>query len=382
MASPGVEQPFTLQAAYFDGQVAGHTDVSVYVEPAADRLTLREERADRAPLLRATWRLSELRAIRDHGLKQGEVFRIEGNEEARLLIEDGTMAQALRRVAPDLDRVTVKRGTGRKVLLWVAGAVASLVLTLFVILPNLADTMAALIPPAREEAIGQTVVAQIDRMFSGGRGGKFCASSEGLAALDKMTERVAGELDLPYPLKVRVLQNPLVNAFAAPGGHIVFFSALIEKAESPEEVAGVLAHEIGHVAARDPLRITLRAAGSAGLLSMVLGDFAGGTLVLVMSEQLMKASYTREAEAQADEFALDLLAKAELPAKAFADFFDKLKDEYGESSGFVQYFESHPHLSSRADAARAAETLDHDAFRPVLNEEEWKALRDMCGAKG
>nr|WP_255569832.1 M48 family metallopeptidase [Actibacterium sp. 188UL27-1] len=211
--------------------------------------------------------------------------------------------------------------------------------------------------------------------------GQFCSTSEAEAAIAKMSDRLTDELDLPYPLKIRIMKTEMINAFAAPGGHIVFFSGLIDKADTPEEVAGVLAHEIAHVVARDPLRIALRAAGSAGILSMVLGDFAGGTLVLIMAEQVMQASYTREAEAQADEFALRLLKDAGLPAEAFAAFFDKLREEYGDTDGAMEYLSSHPNLASRAAAARAAETQP-DAFEPVLSETEWAALQSVCKSSG
>lgn len=65
-----------------------------------------------------------------------------------------------------------------------------------------------------------------------------------------------------------------------PGGLIILFRGLIDAAESSDEVAAVYAHELGHVVARDPTRIALRSAGSIGVLGLLLGDFAGGAVVL------------------------------------------------------------------------------------------------------
>ena len=101
------------------------------------------------------------------------------------------------------------------------------------------------------------------------------------------------------PLTVIVLDDPMVNAFAAPGGQIVFFRGMIESAESPDELAAVMAHEVGHVVARDPTRLALRSVGSVGLLGLLLGDFAGGGLIVVLADQLLDSSYSREAEEKA-----------------------------------------------------------------------------------
>ena len=143
-------------------------------------------------------------------------------------------------------------------------------------------------------------------------------------------------------------------------------------------MAGVLAHELGHVVNRDPLRITLRTAGSAGILSMILGDFAGGAVVVLVTEQVMQASYTREAEAGADDFAFELLRRAELPTEDMARFFEKLRDQYGDTEGALEYLASHPNLAGRATAAREAETREEGDFTPVLTAREWEALRAIC----
>jgi predicted Zn-dependent protease len=100
----------------------------------------------------------------------------------------------------------------------------------------------------------------------------------------------------------------MVNAFALPGGHIIVMRGLIEMAQTPEHLAAVLAHELGHVAQRDPILQALRAAGTAGLLSLVLGDATGGTVLALAGETLISAKNSRAVEARADDFALAQLA--------------------------------------------------------------------------
>jgi beta-barrel assembly-enhancing protease len=181
---------------------------------------------------------------------------------------------------------------------------------------------------------------------------------------------------LPIALTVTVLDHGMVNAFALPGGQIVIFRGLIDEAQSAEELAAVVAHEIGHVAARDPTRIALRSAGSIGILGLLFGDFAGGTAVLFLTEQLIQADYTREAEAAADSYAHQLLLAADLPPAALASLFERL-DMQDPQLPMLQHFMSHPELGNRIEAARAATPAGRE-FAPLLSARQWADLQSVC----
>ncbi|WP_116084977.1 M48 family metallopeptidase [Tropicimonas sp. IMCC34011] len=363
----------SVPALFHDGRTAGERAVRAVADAGSGRMTILAESG--APL--AIWPLKDVRQVRDPGSKGHGVFHLSGTDEARLVVEAARDVAALAALCPNRKASATPPGTARRILVRGVAAIGAILLILFVILPRLSDTIARMIPPDREEQIGTTVVAQVERAFGARGEDAMCSTAEGDAALQKMRDRLIADLDVPYDVKIRVLDSGMVNAFAAPGGHVVIFSALIYAAESPEEVAGILAHELGHVASRDPLRLTLRAAGSAGILSLVIGDFAGGAAAAVIAEQVASAAYTREAEAAADRFAFDMLAAAELPSEAIAQFFDRLREEHGDMGGVLEYVASHPSLAGRAEAARSAETQG-DAFAPVLSEEEWQSLRAIC----
>ncbi|MBT0959206.1 M48 family metallopeptidase [Alphaproteobacteria bacterium KMM 3653] len=367
------EQLLTFPGRFFDGLTAGAYQVQARIDPISQTLAIGG--VDGTVL--ANWPLDELRMIKDPGYDDGVVICLAGDHEARLNIKYGEDLAILEEHAKFLKRTDVKKGTLPKILIWLGGAAAAVALMLFVILPGLANTIATVIPPEREKKIGETVVSQMEFMLGSSDGSGFCSTAQGDEALAKMTARLTEGLDIPYDLSVRVIDHPMVNAFAAPGGHIVIVRGLLDRADTPEEVAGVLAHELGHVYNRDPLRITLRAAGSAGLISMVLGDFTGGALIVLVSEQVMQASYTRAAEANADLFAHERLAASGIPAEGLATFFDKLRIQHGDTEGVMEYISSHPNLASRAQAARDAET-GAEGFEPVLNEEDWAALQAIC----
>ena len=363
-------------ADFMDGESARVQRVRLSLAPAEGRLRLFPP-GDGKPL---EWPLAEIRRIPDQADPGWAVLGLAGDHPARLILRDGEVAALLSRLCPDLERRDTTPGPGRRLALLAGGAVASVALIIFVLVPVMADRLAELLPVEGERALGDSTFRQIRRALDedGGFGVPLCNAPAGRRALDRMRGRLEAEAELPHALRLFVLDHPMVNAFALPGGNIVLFRGLLQEAGSAEEVAGVLGHEIGHVANRDPTRMALRSAGSIGVLGLLLGDFAGGALVLFLTERLIQANYSRTAEAESDAYAQALLARAGLPSAPMAGFFLRLKAESGEAEGLASHLASHPDLQARAAAARAADTVG-DGFTPVLRPAEWAALRNICG---
>jgi predicted Zn-dependent protease len=253
-------------------------------------------------------------------------------------------------------------------------------LIVFVLVPMLAAQLAEMIPPKREQQLGDAVVGQLQSLLSlAGEGRpKLCDDPGGLAALERMGARLNPNPELPYPLRLDVIDHGLVNAVALPGGRILVFRGLIDAASNPEEVAGVLAHEIGHVVYRDPTREALRAAGTAGILGLLIGDIFGASFAVMATDAVLNASYRRDAETRADETAYRLLAAAKLPTQPFADFFDKMRRKYGETPEMLKLIASHPGLAERAERAAAADRIGDGPFEPSISDRDWIALRGIC----
>ena len=359
-----------VDAVFHDGTTADRIDVQV-TKGSDGTLLIR----DAAGVQRARWPLADVREQRDHGFHKAIVL-FHPDRDARLLVTGRFNMRLIREVCPSLRRSAMPQGTARKLVIWSTGAVAALGLLYFVILPGLAERLAVLVPPEQEEVFGEAVVGQIERFLGGEDGSLFCETDKGRAALDAMTATLMQDRALPYDLSVRVFDDEMINAFAVPGGKVVLMRGLIEAAESPDEVAAVLAHEIGHVAARDPIRAALRTAGSAGILSMVFGDFAGGAVVVLLTEQFLHAQYSQALEAAADDYAIAMMQDAGLPPGALGDMFERLREEHGEMDGVVSAFLSHPQLSERIRVARAADA--EATASPVLDDEDWQALRAIC----
>ncbi len=370
------QAPPPRSGTYFDGHSSMRHDVDLAVSEASRTLRLSGDTLGDDHL----WPLDDIREHRDHAHKGAAIFGCPQEGDARLTVNDTQTASRLRALCPNLKQTDVRKGAYRTIAIWGFGAVASVLLIVFVIIPALAATLANRLPVEREVALGNTVMRQLEKFLGSEAAGDLaCSSPEGDLALQKMTARLSDQIDSPYTLRIRVLNHKMVNAFAVPGGNIVLFDGLIQDATSPEMVAGVLAHEFGHVINRDSTRLMMQTAGSAGLLGMLLGDFAGGAAVLLISDQLITASYQQEAEANADTFAHDVLASASLPSAPMGAFFLRMKEQHGDVNRLLSHLVSHPDLDGRADAAVAADTVGDGDFTAVLDADEWAALRGICG---
>lgn len=372
----GEGRTFSAFADFVDGTRAIVRRVEVELAP--DRLSILLPGGERID-----WPADTLRALPDQADPGVLVLTQAGDDLSRLYVADTEIVTRLKANAPQLrKRPPIEHK--RRIVGWGVGAVASVALILFVLVPMLAAQLAAYLPPAGEKALGDATFDRIRMALSqGGVPIATCEAPAGMAALAKIEARLGAGPDLPYPVEVTVLDHDLVNAFAMPGGRIVIFRGLIDEAENGEEVAAVLAHELGHVVNRDPTRDALRLAGSVGVLGLIFGDFAGGTVVLLLANNLINARYSQAAEGRADDYAHHLLTEAGVPPAALGTFFERLRAEYGDEEGIAAHFASHPQMTARIEAALAAQ---HDAEAagslgpPVLTPQQWRDLRNICGA--
>lgn len=359
------------EGRYFDGEVAAPRDVIVKFGDAS--LMILD--TDDMPVTH--WPLATLRNVAGAGAALSLTPDQSGAE--RLSVDDPVMIEALRAVCPDLDaRRPTPRKRWRKIAIWGAAALVSVYLIIFHLIPSLSDQMAELIPPDAEIAMGETMSDQFAQLITGFENPRFCTNPDGARALAHLTTRLTPSGGVHVPLTVRVLDHKIANAFALPGGQIIISRGLLTLATTPEEVAGVLAHEIGHVVNRDPTRLTLRSAGVAGILGVLLGDFTGAGATVLLSEALLSTGYQRDAERAADEFAIRLMAEKNLPTTPFAAFFLKLAKKTGETPALLTHLASHPDLRGRAANATAADTIGDNPFEPALSDQQWVALRGIC----
>ncbi|HWF59724.1 MAG TPA: M48 family metallopeptidase [Nitrospira sp.] len=173
-----------------------------------------------------------------------------------------------------------------------------------------------------------------------------------VATVNEITRRLAEQIpENPYTFDVTVVRSDIVNAFALPGGYIVVFTGLMKKAESPEEVAGVLAHELNHVLQRHGLERIVKQLGFVAVVSIVLGNPPGlGGVMKQLGVELMTLKFGRAQETEADRTGLQLLHRAKIDPSGMITFFQRLAEK---DEGRVEWLSTHPMSSARADRLKA-----------------------------
>lgn len=154
-----------------------------------------------------------------------------------------------------------------------------------------------------------------------------------------------------YSYKWYVAEDPGINAFAVPGGYVVVNTGLIQAADSAEEVAGVLAHEVQHVELRHTLKNMMHTLGLRAALALALGDVGSGALG-DMAANLSELKFSRELESEADTNGLAALRRAGIAPQGMVSFFDKLSREQGATPPAL--LSTHPASQERM---RALQTM-------------------------
>ncbi len=378
-------------STYYDGLSARVHNVFPVLEPGLLRLRDHEGRT------LALWIVEEI--IRRKSGERGVWLLVHEGGEGRLFLRDTRTQARLREINPRLglnfDAARAARISGLSLALLALGG-----LILWQGLPVLAAQLTAAVPPGLERRMGERIRGDLlgqvasslpapdiltcsrEERIAGEcparrdlpKSAALCAEPEGSAALRRLADHVARDVDLPWPLSVEVVNMKISNAGAIPGGYIVLFRGLIEEAESPDMIAGVLAHEIGHVAARHGLQGLIRNTSAWFLLGLITGDLTGALAIAGVA--LVGAAYSREMEREADAYAVDLMRRRKIDPEPLAAWMEKLGQD--GPPGLFSLFLTHPRSPERAAVLREIQVENP---RPVLSDSDFAALKKICGEK-
>lgn len=359
-ASSGVYGRFS------DGRSAAARDASVSLRLSGVEIVLPN------PYQRLIWPYASLKAtepVRTHAI---DVLLTSSEQPgASLFVPNPDFARRLREHAPHLTAGAERLRHARPWLIGSSALVGAIAL-IYAAGWSPIRTLAGVLPESWRDRLGQSAIASMTE------GHKACAAPNGVAALVRLNQRLAKAAGMDQPFKVTVYDWSLTNAFAVPGGHVVMTKGLIEKAMSADEVAGVLAHEIGHGIELHPETGMIRAIGLAAAIELMLGG-SGGTLAN-MGVLLAQLGYTRVAEHEADLQALRLLKDAGISNRGLADFFKRVERTEGEDgvAKSIKDFDllrTHPPTADRERLVRGQK--DYPAT-PALDAASWQDLKSIC----
>jgi predicted Zn-dependent protease len=227
------------------------------------------------------------------------------------------------------------------------GIVLVSVLTVRYGLPALSGWAASTLPPQADRLIGARTLEVLDRVALQPSG----LDAQRQASLQNLFARMTAKLEdgHDYRLELRGGRRLGPNALALPSGIVVMTDELVAIAKHDEEIAAVLAHEIGHVRGRHALRQLIQGAGISILALVVLGDVSSVTALASAAPVLLQARNSRDFEREADEFARRWLRSAGIPAQRFDDILCRMtRTARGKGVDPPVFLSTHPATVERA----------------------------------
>jgi predicted Zn-dependent protease len=191
--------------------------------------------------------------------------------------------------------------------------------------------------------------------------------------LDSMLHRLANANGTdPSTFHLHVVKSQEINAFALPGSQLVVYTGLLREANSPEVVAGVLAHEMAHIRLGHVRLKLAKELGLAVLLSATNSNASPEVMRSVL-HHLSSTAFDRKLETEADAAALTYLRKAGIDPGPLADFFEQLRTGAGVEKHVPDWISTHPDPETRERWFRSGPV---SKTRPVVSAEKWEALRE------
>jgi len=352
-------------AVYFDGHSNRKRLVSLWF--GARALEIVEEGTVTA------WPYGEIRRVDSpHGMLR--LRCLSGPPLARLEIYNETAkANIASRCAATLGAGVTDAAQIRRIVGWSLAAFCSILALVFYGIPLAADRLVLVVPAPMEKRVGEAVDQYVRFKY----GNRLCDAEPGHRVLNEMTERIrrAGGIDLT--LDVHVLAAPTPNAFALPGGKIYVLSGLIQKAQNPDELAGVIAHELGHVKGHDGMRMVIKRGGTAFLFGLLFGDVTGSGAAIFAARSILDIAYTRDAEQRADNFAVDVMHKLGRSPKAMGELLLRITGTQADKM-MISILSNHPLTEDRLAMMRRE---DRPATGPeLISGADWRVLKGICRA--
>jgi len=351
------------RARFYDGVTAQAHGADVRAT-ASDLVIVR--RAD--SFILARWPIADLFVLGDVEHEGVPAVACRGSD-ARLVADDLELRRQLAQLIPHLAGLAASPAAPGARIAGLGAALVALLGVFWFAVDYGSEYAAPLLPHSLQVKLGESVYEEIaaDK--------EECHGKAGLAAINGLANRLAEAAGYEHPITVHVVAGGPVNAFTLPGGVLVFFFDLIEQAKDSSQVAGVLAHEIGHVVHHHPTKGLIRQYGIDLMLNLVSGGYSdivstlgsGGSLLLALRNG-------RAFEREADATGVALLEKLDIRADGVASFFEQMmKEDSTDMAAAAGIWSSHPPTAERIAATRRP-----PVGRPAFTDAEWRALRNVC----
>lgn len=363
----------SFQARFYDGATAKPYQVNIELYRANLQIKTEDKSFERS------WPYQEIKILELPEPPQPARLTSRKSPETRLYIAPQYWSKLKTKLPKDAFP-SFTLSTSWQSLCAYAGLSALIILATVSFGPKLFEYASHMVPQNIEKQIGQLAIESSLK-------DPLCVAPQGQAALEKIVQSLQHGMKRDITLNIQVVSDDeTLNALAAPGGHLVIYSGVLTKADSADEVAGVLAHEMAHIEMNHPMKSLTRHLGVSLTLQMMVGDSGAVGNTAKLAGILNQLHYSRQDELEADRVGQELLRKALLNPSGLEVFFERLKKEeqsqkhHNSEADFPAYFSTHPHTQARIDLLKNNRRTS-TRYKKTLNETEWRALKNICTEK-
>ncbi len=364
-----------FRARFYDGITATPHEVTARFDGRELRIPLAaEEGGD------FVWPVSAIQIVQHPQDNLHAILCHKGNPNAELHIFSKADFAALRSALPRKQTTRIQK----RYLVYGSLLVALLVLMITVLIPAAARNLKDVVPYSVKQALGDKVYVQMSKSY------KSCAAPEAITEL-------AASFYPDHPnIRVGVMHWRKQNAFALPGGRILFTHKLLQEAESRDEIIGIMAHEVAHIAHNDSMERLIRIIGNG----LIIDTMTGGASLAYAASALYELQYNREQEQAADEYAMAAALEHGFDTRAMAGFFERMmhvhedeetdesakpkaQDESNETAeGGIDWswLNTHPQTQARLDSMIAWANTHRltSSRKKLISDADWEAFRKGC----
>ncbi len=353
------------KAIYYDGEISQSQHVTI----AITETHLRIQQSNRIETIQ-NWAYEEITIIGNP--KDGVPIRLThpDTSSARLLIEDAALWETIYAHLRPHQRGWHLPTTPLSLMAMLAGAVI-MVIAFFALSPSAPAWLAPLISHEVRTKLSEEVVDALHTQYP------VCNQPEGLKALRQLYQRLAKNQRLQTIPNVTVIHHPMANAITLPDNRIILFDGLIQASQNSNEVAGVLAHELGHVMYNHPVQALAKSIGTRIISFLVFGGSSSSVSATGLLNSYIDGTYRHSMEHDADIAALEILSQAGIKQQGLVSFFHQLEEKHGNDEGILGYFSTHPPTQDRITTINALIT-DTASGDNALSDDAWKDLQHIC----
>ncbi len=356
---------------YLDGQTAARQRVSIRLMRLGLHVT-----TERGATL--WWPYEEIRQTQ--GFYSGEQVRLErgGEFSEALLVSDISFLTQLHQIAPELatrfHKPAHRRRRARLVLIAALASMGVLAVLYLWGIPALAAFVASRVPVSWEERLGRSIVTHL--VLPAMR----CTDKTRTRVIDEIITVLTAPLPTsPFTIRVIVVNDSTINAFAVPGGYIVLYRGLLEKTQTAEELAGVLAHELQHIFKHHVTQALIQHVSTGLLLAAITGDTSRATAYGLESARLLGIlRYSRQSEEEADAAGMRMLLESGIDPKGMIAFYELLTKSTSETSSILKYLSTHPSTGDRIKNLKSLVEQSQPKSVKLLKGYDWSNIKKIC----